>query len=156
MEYGPRALGNRSILADPRNVAIKDRINATIKYREQYRPFCPSVIVEKQNDFFQNAFVAPFMAVNCRATELGKQKIPGVVHIDGTSRIQSVERSVNPLYHDLISRFERQTGVGVLVNTSLNINEQPLVNSPLEALHTYFCSGLDSLVLGNFYLRKQQ
>jgi carbamoyltransferase len=156
MEYGPRALGNRSILADPRNVAIKDRINATIKYREQYRPFCPSVIVETQNDFFQNAFVAPFMAVNCRATELGKQKIPGVVHIDGTSRIQSVERSVNPLYHDLISRFARQSGVGVLVNTSLNINEQPLVNSPLEAIHTYFCSGLDSLLLGNFYLSKQQ
>lgn len=154
MEYGPRALGNRSILADPRDVAIKDRINATIKYREQYRPFCPSVLVEKQGHYFENAFVAPFMAVNCRATEFAKQKIPGVVHIDGTSRIQSVEQSTNPLYHELISRFERESGVGVLVNTSLNINEQPLVNTPLEALHTYFCSGLDSLFLGNFYLSK--
>ena len=154
MEFGPRALGNRSILADPRSVKIKDRINATIKYREQYRPFCPSVLIEEQNKYFSNAFDAPFMAVNCKATDHAANTIPAVVHIDKTSRIQSVRKETNPLYHSLISEFSRLSGVGVVLNTSLNVNEQPLVNSPLEALHTYFCSGLDSLYLGNFRLTK--
>lgn len=154
MEYGPRALGNRSILADPRNAKIKDKINATIKYREEYRPFCPSVLIEKQIEYFENTFEAPFMAINFEAKKGTTELIPAVIHTDNTARIQSVRKETNPLYHELLTGFAKETGVGVLVNTSLNVNEQPLVNSPLEALHTFFCSGLDALYLGNFKLEK--
>ena len=154
MEWGPRALGNRSILADPRNAKVKDRINATIKYREEYRPFCPSVLIEKQEEYFENTFNAPFMAINFRARQGAEKAIPAVVHVDQTARIQSVKKETNPLYHALITEFSKKSGVSVLLNTSLNINEQPLVNAPLEALHTLFCSGLDVLYLGNFKVKK--
>lgn len=156
MEFGPRALGNRSILADPRVASVKDRINATIKYREEYRPFCPSVLMEDQDLYFENAFESPFMGINFEGKPGAADIIPAVIHTDNSARIQSVNKKTNPLYHELISSFRKEGGVGVLLNTSLNINEQPLVNAPLEALHTYFCSGLDSLYLGNFKLTKKK
>jgi len=154
MEYGPRALGNRSILADPRSAGMKDRINVSIKYREEFRPFCPSVLYDRQADYFQGAFDAPFMVVTFPVIESARNKIPAVVHVDGTARIQSVHAGTNPLYTRLIGEFAKATSVPMLINTSLNINEQPTVNAPLEALHTYFCSGLDVLFLGPYRLSK--
>lgn len=154
MEFGPRALGNRSILADPRSRSVKDRINATIKYREEYRPFCPSVLYEHQKSFFSHAVELPFMNITLPATQEGLKAAPAVIHVDQTARIQSVRDETNPLYHRLITRFGKETGVPILLNTSLNINEQPMVNAPLEALRTFFCSGLDVLYLGPFRLSK--
>jgi carbamoyltransferase len=154
MEYGPRALGNRSILADPRSAGMKDRINLGIKYREEFRPFCPSVLFDRQDDYFDEAFDAPFMVVTFPVSDTVKQMIPAVVHVDGTARIQSVHPETNPLYSRLIGEFGKASSVPILINTSLNINEQPTVNAPLEALHTYFCSGLDVLFLGPYRLSK--
>jgi carbamoyltransferase len=154
MEYGPRALGNRSILADPRSAGMKDRINLSIKYREEFRPFCPSVLFSRQNEYFEDAFDAPFMVVTFPVEDRVKEIIPAVVHVDGTARIQSVHPESNPLYSRLIGEFGKASSVPILINTSLNINEQPTVNSPLEALHTYFCSGLDVLYLGPYRLSK--
>jgi carbamoyltransferase len=154
MEYGPRALGNRSIIADPRSAGMKDRINVSIKYREEFRPFCPSVLFERQAEYFDDTFDAPFMVVTFPVNEDVKQKIPAVVHVDGTARIQSVHPQTNPLYSRLIGEFAKASSVPMLINTSLNINEQPMVNSPLEALHTYFCSGLDVLFIGRYRLSK--
>jgi carbamoyltransferase len=154
MEYGPRALGNRSIIADPRSADMKDRINITIKYREEFRPFCPSVLLDHQDEYFEDAFDAPFMVVTFPVKESVRQMIPAVVHVDNTARIQSVHAETNPLYSRLIGEFAKATSVPMLINTSLNVNEQPTVNSPLEALHTYFCSGLDVLYLGPYRLAK--
>jgi carbamoyltransferase len=154
MEYGPRALGNRSILADPRKPDMKDRINRGIKYREEFRPFCPSVLFARQNTYFEDAFDAPFMVVTFPVSDKVQQLIPAAVHVDGTARIQSVHPETNPVYNRLIEEFEKATSVPVLINTSLNINEQPTVNSPLEALHTYFCSGLDVMFLGPYRVSK--
>lgn len=140
MEYGPRALGNRSILADPRQASMKDRINLTIKYREEFRPFCPSVLYERQADYFEDAFDAPFMVVTFPVSEKVVDAMPAVVHVDSTARIQSVQADSNPLYSRLIREFAKATSLPILINTSLNINEQPTTNAPLEALHTYFCS----------------
>jgi carbamoyltransferase len=154
MEYGPRALGNRSILADPRQASMKDRINLTIKYREEFRPFCPSVLYERQAEYFEDTFDAPFMVVTFPVNEKVAETMPAVVHVDNTARIQSVHADSNPLYSRLIGEFAKATSLPVLINTSLNINEQPTVNAPLEALHTYFCSGLDVLYLGNYRLSK--
>jgi len=154
MEYGPRALGNRSILADPRSAGMKDRINLGIKYREEFRPFCPSVQYEHQSDYFEDAFDAPFMVVTFPVNDRVKEMIPAVVHVDGTARIQSVHPETNPMYSRLIGEFGKASSVPILINTSLNINEQPTVNAPLEALHTYFCSGLDVLFLGPYRLAK--
>jgi len=154
MEFGPRALGNRSIIADPRSADMKDRINVRIKYREEFRPFCPSVLYERQADYFENTFDAPFMVVTFPVEQRAQPAIPAVVHVDGTARIQSVHPETNPLYSRLIGEFAKVSSIPVLLNTSLNINEQPMVNSPLEALHTYFCSGLDVLYLGSYRLAK--
>jgi len=154
MEYGPRALGNRSIIADPRRADMKDRINVSIKYREEFRPFCPSVLFDRQAEYFENTFDAPFMVVTFPVNDAVKKEIPAVVHVDGTARIQSVHAETNPLYSRLIGEFAKASSVPVLINTSLNINEQPMANSPLEALHTFFCSGLDVLFLGPYRLSK--
>ncbi len=154
MEYGPRALGNRSILADPRSAGMKDRINLGIKYREEFRPFCPSVLYSRQREFFADSFDAPFMVVTFPVNDRVVEAIPAVVHVDCTARIQSVHPETNPMYSRLIEDFGKATSVPVLINTSLNINEQPTVNAPLEALHTYFCSGLDVLFLGPYRLSK--
>ena len=154
MEYGPRALGNRSILADPRSPQMKDRINLGIKYREEFRPFCPSVLYDRQAEYFEDAFDAPFMVVTFPVSDKVRDQIPAVVHVDGTARIQSVHRETNPLYSRLIGEFAKASSVPILINTSLNINEQPTVNSPLDALPTYCCSGLDVVFLGPYRLSK--
>src|SRR5262245_2408867 len=149
-EMGPRALGNRSILADPRRPEMRDVLNAKVKKRESFRPFAPAVLVERAAEFFEIDQPDPFMTLAPRARPAARDRIPAAVHVDGTGRIQTVERSSNPRYYGLIEEFGRLTGVPVLLNTSFNRSE-PIVGSPKEAIDCYLKSGMDVLVLGDFY-----
>ena len=156
LEGGPRALGGRSILADPRRVESRDRVNAAIKFREYWRPFCPSLTIESAARFLQSPTAAPFMIVAFRATEEAAREVPGVVHVDGTMRAQTVDRRSNPRYHALLEAFERETGVPVLLNTSFNIKGEPIVCSPRDALRTFWSTGLDALAIGPFIIEKPE
>jgi carbamoyltransferase len=149
-EIGPRALGNRSILADPRRPDMRDALNAKVKKREPFRPFAPAVLIERAHEFFEIEQPDPFMtlAPNVRADK--RDRIPAAVHVDGTGRIQTVERSANPRYYGLIEEFGRLTGVPVLLNTSFNRTE-PIVASPADAVSCYLRTGMDVLVMGDFY-----
>jgi carbamoyltransferase len=149
-EMGPRALGNRSILADPRRLATKDRINARIKYRESFRPFAPVVLAEHTRDYFEIEQADPFMTMAPRVRPEKRDVIPAVVHIDGTARLQTVEREANPRYYAVIEAFMRETGVPVLINTSFN-RQEPIVATAREAVSCYLRTEMDVLVLGNFY-----
>lgn len=154
MEGGPRALGQRSILADPRDVAARDRVNAVIKYREPWRPFCPSMKQEAADDYLSRHCAAPFMTLAFTATDRARKEIPAVVHVDGTARVQLVEPSTHSLYHTLLDEFEKLTGVPVLLNTSFNVKGEPIVCTTQDALRTYYSTGLDSLALGSFLITK--
>jgi carbamoyltransferase len=154
MEFGPRALGSRSILADPRRAEMKDRINRRVKYREAFRPFTPSVLAEAVPDYFERPMHSPFMTITFRTMPGRREEMPAVVHEDGTARIQSVTSTANPRYHRLIGLFAEQTGLPVLLNTSMNIKGQPISCGPREALATYYATGLDCLAIGPFYLSK--
>ena len=149
-EMGPRALGNRSILADPRRPDMRDVLNAKVKRRESFRPFAPAVLVERAHEFFEIDQPDPFMTLAPRVRADNRDRIPSAVHIDGTGRIQTVERSSNPRYYGLIEEFGRLTGVPILLNTSFNRTE-PIVASPEDAIACYLKSGMDVLVLGDFY-----
>jgi carbamoyltransferase len=149
-EMGPRALGNRSILADPRRPDMRDVLNAKVKKREPFRPFAPAVLVERAAEFFEIAQPDPFMTLAPRVRPEARDRIPAAVHVDGTGRIQTVERESNPRYYGLIEAFGRLTGVPVLLNTSFNRSE-PIVASPRDAIDCYLRSGMDVLVLGDFY-----
>lgn len=149
-ESGNRALGNRSILADPRNANIKDIINSKIKLREDFRPFAPSVLVEHYQEYFDTNQPSPHMS---RIVPVISNKIPGVTHVDRTARIQTVERSFNEKYYDLIYEFYKITGVPMLLNTSFNCQE-PIVETPQEAINTFNKTGLDLLVINNKMKRK--
>ena len=153
-EMGPRALGNRSILANPSDVEMRDRINEMIKFREQFRPFAPVVMEEHAQDFFKdvrnaNEMLFTFYAVNA-------EKIAACVHQDGSARVQTVNAHQNERLYDLLSKFKEKSGVPVLINTSLNRRGEPMVHSPEDALRTFFGSGLDILVMGNFLVRKEE
>ena len=148
-EMGPRALGNRSILADPRSVKMKDQLNARIKQREPFRPFAPAVLVERASEFFEIDQPDPFMTMAPRVRADKVQLIPAAVHVDGTGRIQTVDRSANPRYYRLIEEFGRLTGVPVVLNTSFNRRE-PIVASPADAVACYLQSGMDALAIGDF------
>jgi carbamoyltransferase len=154
MEYGPRALGHRSILADPRLATMKDRVNAVVKFREGFRPFAPSVVEEHAATYFLDAFHSPFMTFTFDVSPGVADTIPAVTHVDGTARIQVVRKDTDPLYHSLISDVGRRTGVPIVLNTSFNIKGQPVVESPNQALSTFFGSGLDALVIGHCILEK--
>jgi carbamoyltransferase len=156
MEFGHRALGNRSILADPRKESTKDKINAAVKYRESYRPFAPATLAERANEIFfipTNRKVR-FMERAYMIKEEWQHKLQAVTHVDGTGRIQTVEREDNKLFYDLISQFEQITGVPVLLNTSFNLNGEPVVMSPEHAIRTFFTCGLDKLILGSYIISK--
>ncbi len=153
MEFGPRALGNRSILADPRRKDMKDILNKRIKYREPFRPFCPSVLAEATGDYFETTYPSPFMVRAYKIKPEQRAQIPAVTHEDGTGRLQTVERDVNPLYWKLLKRFGELTGVPVLLNTSFNENE-PIVNTPAQALDCFLRTNMDVLVIGSFVLFK--
>jgi carbamoyltransferase len=149
-ESGNRALGNRSILADPRNTNIKDIINSRIKLREDFRPFAPSVLVEHYKEYFDTTQPSPYMS---RIMPVTSDAIPGVTHVDGTARIQTVQREFNPRYYDLINAFYALTGVPMLLNTSFNCQE-PIVETPEDAIATFNKCGLDILVIGDYIIRK--
>lgn len=149
-EMGPRALGNRSILADPRRPDMRDVLNAKVKKRESFRPFAPAVLVERAHEFFEIDQADPFMTLAPRVRAESRDRIPAAVHVDGTGRIQTVERSSNPRYYGLIEQFGRLTGVPILLNTSFNRTE-PIVATPEDAIACYLRTGMDVLVLGDFY-----
>ncbi len=151
-EIGPRALGNRSILADPRSLKIKDLINARIKYREPFRPFAPAVLLERASEFFEVDQPDPYMTMAPRVRPDKVDVIPAAVHVDGTGRIQTVREEDNPRYHAVIKAFGELTGVPVLINTSFNRHE-PIVTTPEEAVSCYLRTEMDRLVLGNVYVK---
>lgn len=155
MEFGPRALGSRSILADPRRRDMKDILNQRIKHREHFRPFCPSVLAEATGEFFECDYPSPFMVQAYRIKPSQRDLIPAVTHEDGTGRLQTVERDVNPLYWGLLKRFGEITGVPILINTSFNENE-PIVNTPAQALDCFLRTHMDALVIGPFFMRKSE
>jgi carbamoyltransferase len=155
MEFGPRALGNRSILADPRRKDMKDILNSRIKYREPFRPFCPSILAEKVGEYFETDHPSPFMVVAYKIKPLQRERIPAVTHGDGTGRLQTVERDVNPLYWKLIRGFEEATGVPVLLNTSFNENE-PIVHTPAQAIDCFLRTRMDVLCIGSYILYKTE
>lgn len=155
-EYGPRALGARSILGDPGRAEMKDLINHRVKFREEFRPFAPSILAEHAAEYFEDfGQELPYMTVTSAARPERAGRIPAVVHTDGTSRIQTVDRGRCPLYHDLISAFAKRTGTPVVLNTSYNVKGQPVVNTPTHAIGTLFGSGLDLSILGGFVVEKR-
>ena len=156
MEAGPRALGQRSILADPRAAASRDKVNAIVKFREYWRPFCPSILAERADEYLVRYTNAPFMVIAFEATEKFKADAPAVVHVDGTARVQIVEKNVLPLYHRLISEFESLTGVGALLNTSFNVKGEPIVCTARDALRTFWSTGLDALAVGEYLVQKPE
>ncbi|RME45753.1 MAG: carbamoyltransferase, partial [Deltaproteobacteria bacterium] len=154
MEFGPRALGNRSILASPMKPEMKDLVNDIVKRRDGWRPFAPVVMEEKASEYFVNAFPSPFMTITFDVRPEARAKIPAVTHVDGTARIQTVNARQNRRYYDLLAEFERLTGCAVLLNTSFNLKGEPIVNTPEDAIVDFFRSGLDVLAIGNFLLHK--
>jgi carbamoyltransferase len=155
MEFGPRALGSRSILADARNPENKDVVNLKIKFRESFRPFAPSVLEERIADWFEIDRPSPFMLLVAPVRE-EKRIIPAVTHVDHTARIQSVSRGQNDLYYDLIREFERRTGVPVIINTSFNVRGEPIVCTPEDAYRCFMRTRMDYLVLGPYLLDKRE
>jgi carbamoyltransferase len=153
-EFGPRALGNRSILADPRHDENRDRVNDAVKFRENWRPFAPSVLAERGSEYFEDFYPSPYMILTFWANKAKAHEIPAVVHVDGSARVQSVERSVNPRYYELIEEFDRLTGVPIVLNTSFNLKGEPIVGTPKDAIQTFYTSGLDDLVIGDFVVSK--
>ena len=154
MEYGARALGQRSILADPRIAAMRDRVNAVVKFREGFRPFAPSVLAEAAGRYFDGIYDTPFMTSTFAVRPDARDVIPAVTHVDGTARVQTVRAAESPLYYRLISEVGKRTGVPVVLNTSFNIKGQPIVENPNQAISTFFGSGLDLLVAGPLVVRK--
>jgi carbamoyltransferase len=173
MEFGPRALGARSILADPRDVDMQSRLNLKIKFRESFRPFAPAVLRESLTDWFDLNVDSPYMLfvadvaaphrihAQGAADERGfgrlgvpRSDIPAATHVDGTARIQTVHRETNPRFHQLLSAFAARTGCPVLINTSFNVRGEPIVCTPDDAFRCFMGTELDSLAIGNCFLRK--
>jgi carbamoyltransferase len=176
MEFGPRALGARSIIGDPRSTAMQSMMNLKIKYRESFRPFAPSVLAERVSDYFEQAGPSPYMLIvapvhqDLRLTlsaeqqslfgierlKLIRSELPAITHVDYSARVQTVHRDTNPRYHELIRQFEAKTGCAVLVNTSFNVRGEPIVCTPEDAYRCFMRTEMDYLVLGNFLLAKEQ
>jgi carbamoyltransferase len=152
-EFGPRALGARSILADPRSTTMKDTLNARIKMREPFRPFCPSILAEATRDYFETNYPSPFMVQAYKIRPDKRALIPAVTHEDGTGRLQTVERDVNPRYWQLLKKFGELTGVPILINTSFNENE-PIVDTPAQAIDCFLRTNMDTLAIGSFLVKK--
>jgi len=153
-EFGPRALGHRSILADPRPSDIKDRINQSVKFREEFRPFAPSILDDFGNDYFEHYQTSRYMERTLRFRTEAKARVPGVIHVDGTGRVQSVRSEWDPLFCSLLRHFHALSGVPMLLNTSFNIMGKPIVHSLEDCLGLFFTTGLDALVVGDHLLEK--
>jgi carbamoyltransferase len=154
MEFGPRALGNRSILADPRDPEMNAKVNNAVKFREWWRPFAPSILSEAADEYLESATDSPFMVLTAQVRPEKRSVIPSVTHVDGSARPQTVERTVNPLYWRLIHEFGQRTGVPVIMNTSFNLRGEPIVCSPTDAIRTFYSSGMDALLIGNYMVEK--
>ena len=153
-EFGPRALGNRSILCRPYPNEMKDHLNTRVKFREEFRPFAPSVLNEYRDEFFHINQDSPHMLMACKIKKDKRKIIPAVVHVDGTCRVQTVKKDINKKFYNLINEFYKITGVPVLLNTSFNVKGQPIVNTPLEAIETFKSTNIDVLAIGDFVLSK--
>lgn len=156
-EFGPRALGHRSILANPGDSKMKDIVNSKIKFREEFRPFAPAVLAEKSRKYFKNIDkqLGPFMLGTYEAKPLGQKKAPAVVHEDGSSRLQLVGRDYHGKFRKLLQEYGEKTGLPILLNTSFNLKGEPIVNSPEDAYKTFLNSGLDLLILENYLVEKR-
>ncbi len=154
-EIGPRALGNRSILADPRDPAMKDRVNARVKHRQGFRPFAPVVLREKAREYFEGDLESPFMLLVKRVRPEARDRIPAIVHVDGTARVQTLTEEQNPRLHALLRAFEERTGVAVLLNTSFNLRGEPIVEHPIDAVDCFLGTQLDALVIHDWILEKR-
>jgi carbamoyltransferase len=156
MEFGPRALGNRSILADPRRPEMKDIVNSVVKHREGFRPFAPACTVERAAEYFTGCVSSPYM-IKTYPVEPGKGSvIPAVTHVDNTARVQTVSRDENPFYYDVIHEFANITGVPVILNTSFNIRGEPIVNSPVDAVRCFYGTGIDALAMPPYLFVKEK
>jgi carbamoyltransferase len=154
MEFGPRALGDRSILADPRDPEMNAKVNNAVKFREWWRPFAPSMLKEVAGEYLEHACDSPFMILTNPVRPEKRSIIPSVTHVDGSARPQTVERDINPLYWNLINEFGKRTGVPVVMNTSFNLRGEAIVNTPTDAVRTFFSSGMDALVIGSYMVEK--
>jgi carbamoyltransferase len=174
MEFGPRALGGRSIIGDPRNPEMQSVMNLKIKYRESFRPFAPSVLAEKVSDYFELAQASPYMLIvadvqdplripltpaqqelfGIEKLKIPRSQLPAITHVDNSARIQTVHRDTNPRYYQLLQQFEQLTGCGVLVNTSFNVRGEPIVCTPIDAYRCFMRTEMDYLVIENVVLAK--
>ena len=154
LEFGPRALGNRSILADPRDPNMKELLNQKVKFREGFRPFAPSVMIEYASEYFNPVNTSPYMSFVSHVNIDKRDEIPAVTHVDGTARVQTVQREQNRLYYELIEEFKNLTGVPLVLNTSLNIKGMPICASPEDAVNCFLFSEMDCLIIGHYYVWK--
>ena len=154
-EFGPRALGHRSILADPRTIASKERLDGEIKRREWFRPYAPSVLAEHADEYFEMLGPSPYMLIAVNTRPAVRDKVPAIVHTDGSARVQTVARDTDPLYHQLISKFHEITGVPLVLNTSFNGYGEPMVETPEDALSSMHSMGLDALAVGEYLVWKE-
>jgi carbamoyltransferase len=154
MEFGPRALGSRSILADARDPEMNAKVNNAVKFREWWRPFAPSLKKEAASEYLESAADSPFMILTAQVRAEKRDVIPAVTHVDGSARPQTVEKEINPLYWRLLDEFEKRSGVPVILNTSFNLRGEAIVNTPTDAVRTFFSSGMDALVIGSFWVEK--
>ena len=152
MEWGPRALGGRSILADPRRAEMKDILNKKIKHRESFRPFAPSILEEYASEYFEIDRASPYMLMVAPVKK--PEHIPAVTHVDGTGRLQTVNKESNSLYYDLISAFHKITGVPAIINTSMNVMGEPIVNTLDQAYQMLIKTDMDYIVMGNNLIKK--
>jgi len=154
MEFGPRALGNRSILANPKNPEMKDIVNKKVKHREEFRPFAPSILIEKASKYLMHNYDSPFMTINFETNSNARKKIISATHVDGTARAQTISQERNKLFYDLIKEFEKLTNVPALLNTSFNVKGEPIVCNLEDAYNCFMNTGIDYLVLGNYLISK--
>src|SRR5258706_133659 len=154
MEFGPRALGSRSILADPRDPEMNAKVNNAVKFREWWRPFAPSFKKEAADEYLESATDSPFMILTAQVRPAKRSIIPSVTHVDGTARPQTVEKEINPLYWRLIDEMRKCTGVPVILNTSFNLRGEAIVHTPTDAIRTFFSSGMDALAIGSYLVEK--
>ncbi|NIA15130.1 MAG: carbamoyltransferase [Nitrospiraceae bacterium] len=154
MEFGPRALGSRSILADPTRPDMKNLLNKYVKHREEFRPFAPSCLEERAHEYFTGCTHSPFMLFVYPVEPDKRDRVPAITHIDGTARVQTVSKDVHPRYYRLIHAFEKLRGVPMVINTSFNVMGEPIVNTPADAVRCFFSTGMDALVIGNCVVLK--
>ena len=155
-EFGPRALGNRSIIADTRKAEMKDILNKRVKHRQAFRPFAPIVLAERVNDVFEATSDSPYMLLAMRVRPEWRDKIPAIVHVDGTARVQTVRREENERLYQLLKEFDALTGVPVLLNTSFNVKGEPIVETPDDAMECFLTTGIDYLIMHDLIIQKNR